>query len=119
MLLFTYLYFSLTLLIVNFLLKDQDAVAEPNNTRRKRLRTTTEDDLVAAKLRHDMELQHKQFALDAEIRRAQSTNEAKRIEVELLREERLAKEAARSEEIYKNMQTTLNIVLGMLQNKSS
>jgi hypothetical protein len=89
-----------------------DAPPDPNSARRKRAKTG-EEDLVAIKLRHDMELENRRFELDAEIKRAELRNESRRIKMDLAREKRLAEEAMNTQEILRGTQQTMQMVMKM------
>ncbi|KAJ3617835.1 hypothetical protein MTP99_006925 [Tenebrio molitor] len=89
-----------------------DAPPDPNSARRKRAKTG-EEDLVAIKLRHDMELENRRFELKAEIKRAELRNESRRIEMDLAREKRLAEETMNTQEILRGTQQTMQLVMKM------
>ncbi|XP_035705749.1 uncharacterized protein LOC118432930 isoform X2 [Folsomia candida] len=97
----------------------EDVPPTPNKTRTKRSKLSNEEDLLAKKVNHDLEMEQKRFRLEEEAKRAEIANDAKRLELELVREKRLQQETEQRQLMFETFQQTLKMLTDGLQNNKN
>lgn len=101
------------------IIPDEDVPPTPNKTRTKRSKLSNEEDLLAKKVNHDLEMEQKRFRLEEEAKRAEIANDAKRLELELVREKRLQQETEQRQLMFETFQQTLKMLTDGLQNNKN
>jgi vacuolar-type H+-ATPase catalytic subunit A/Vma1 len=94
---------------------DGETPSDPRSFRTKRTRAAAEEELIVEKLRHDMELEEKRFKLEERVQLAGIEHESRRLEIELLREQRLAEENKQRQDLYDTLRKSMDMMQRMME----
>lgn len=95
---------------------DPDA-SQSSSKRNKRTKAAMEEELLAEKCRHDMDLEVKRFKLEEVVKMAAIEQEEKKLELELIREKRLAEENRQRADVFDALKQSLEMMQQVLLKK--